>query len=76
LNVFDDPVCRAVVASVVEIGRHLGVKVTAEGVELAEQADALRALGVRRAQGYLYGRPMPLDELLAFLHESGVVHVR
>jgi FOG: EAL domain len=38
----------------------------AEGVETAEQYVALRDLGATLAQGYLFGRPMPLDELEAF----------
>ena len=40
-------------------GRGLGMKVTAEGVETAEQALFLRAAGVHTMQGYRYGKPMP-----------------
>jgi predicted signal transduction protein with EAL and GGDEF domain len=39
------------------LGRDLGLLVTAEGIEVPEQAEILRALGCQFAQGYLYARP-------------------
>ncbi|WP_222195360.1 putative bifunctional diguanylate cyclase/phosphodiesterase [Modestobacter italicus] len=45
----------------------LGLDVVAEGVETAEQEDAVRAMGCTFAQGWRYGRPVPLPELLAGL---------
>lgn len=41
----------------------LGVETIAEGVETGEQAGFLRGLGCQTAQGFLYAKPMPLDEL-------------
>ena len=38
--------------------------VVAEGVETQEQADLLRAAGCHKLQGYLFGKPMPLDRFL------------
>jgi len=52
---------------VVQLGRNLGLSVIAEGVESEEQAVALRVLGCHEAQGYLYARPMPADQHLAWL---------
>jgi diguanylate cyclase len=69
-GVVDDPVCRAVVAAVVELGAQLGVAVTAEGVETTEQAEALSSLHVHRMQGYLYGRPVPLAQFRILLTPS------
>jgi len=46
-----------IVEAVLRIADALGMDVVAEGVETAEQADQLRALGCRRAQGYHFGRP-------------------
>ncbi|NHC16378.1 sensor domain-containing phosphodiesterase, partial [Motilibacter deserti] len=57
----------AIVRSVVALAEELGLDVVAEGVETPEVADALRALGVPRAQGYLYARPLPPHDLEAWL---------
>lgn len=58
----------AIVAAAVSIAHSLGVEVVAEGVETADQADALRELGVELAQGYLFSRPLPLNEVNVLLH--------
>jgi EAL domain-containing protein (putative c-di-GMP-specific phosphodiesterase class I) len=39
------------------------MSVTVEGVETREQFERLKSLGVNFAQGYLMGRPVPIDEL-------------
>jgi diguanylate cyclase (GGDEF)-like protein len=44
-----------------------GMPVTAEGVETAEQAQMLRAMGCRNAQGYLWSRPRPAADALRWL---------
>ncbi|HEX8901923.1 putative bifunctional diguanylate cyclase/phosphodiesterase [Vitreimonas sp.] len=46
---------QTIVGALVGLGKALGLKVTAEGVEDAATADALRAMGCELAQGYLYG---------------------
>jgi EAL domain-containing protein (putative c-di-GMP-specific phosphodiesterase class I)/GGDEF domain-containing protein len=55
----------AIVASVVGLARAVGAECIAEGVETAEQLETLRAMGCKRAQGYLFGRPVPAAELPA-----------
>jgi EAL domain-containing protein (putative c-di-GMP-specific phosphodiesterase class I) len=50
---------RKIVAAVVGLGHSLGLAVVAEGVETAKQADLLRGMGCKLAQGYLFGRPTP-----------------
>lgn len=47
----------SIVHAIVSLGRGLGMKVTAEGVETAEQQLFLRAAGVHSMQGYRFGRP-------------------
>jgi EAL domain-containing protein (putative c-di-GMP-specific phosphodiesterase class I) len=53
----------AIVHAVVSLGRGLGMKVTAEGVETADQHLFLRAAGVHSMQGYRFGRPVTAAEI-------------
>src|SRR5215208_399638 len=48
----------AIVHAIVGLGRGLGMKVTAEGVENADQQLFLRAAGVHTMQGFRFGRPV------------------
>jgi diguanylate cyclase (GGDEF)-like protein len=57
----------AIVRSTIELGRNLGLRVVAEGVETEEAWNALREHGCTLAQGYLIGKPMPAEELGALL---------
>jgi EAL domain-containing protein (putative c-di-GMP-specific phosphodiesterase class I) len=56
-----------VVHAVVSIGRALGMKVIAEGVETQTQCNFLRIAGVYAMQGYLFGKPVPIDDLSPLL---------
>ncbi len=59
---------RKIVAAVVSLGHSLGLAVVAEGVETTQQADLLKGMGCKLAQGYLFGRPTPagrVPEVLA-----------
>ena len=60
-----DPVLTKLVQSLVEFGHGCRVRVVAEGVETAAEADALHALGVDYGQGWHYGRPGPPEALSA-----------
>jgi EAL domain-containing protein (putative c-di-GMP-specific phosphodiesterase class I) len=62
----------AIVHAVVSLGRGLGMKVTAEGVETAEQHLFLRAAGVHYMQGYRFSRPVEADEVTARIARPGV----
>ena len=57
------PDAAAIVHAVVSLGRGLGMKVTAEGVETAEQHLFLRAAGVHSMQGFRFGRPGPAADI-------------
>jgi diguanylate cyclase (GGDEF)-like protein len=57
----------AIVHAVVSLGRGLGMKVTAEGVETADQHLFLRAAGVHCMQGFRFGRPSDTAEIAARL---------
>jgi len=57
----------AIVHAIVSLGRGLGMNVTAEGVETADQQLFLRAAGVHSMQGYRFGRPVTVAEISARL---------
>jgi diguanylate cyclase (GGDEF)-like protein len=62
----------AIVHAVVSLGRGLGMKVTAEGVETAEQHLFLRAAGVHCMQGFRFGMPSPATDIAKRLANPGV----
>jgi EAL domain-containing protein (putative c-di-GMP-specific phosphodiesterase class I) len=57
----------AITRAIVELGRTLGLRVVAEGIEQPEQAEWLVSLGCVYAQGYLFSRPLGADAAEAFL---------
>ena len=63
----------SIVHAIVSLGRGLGMKVTAEGVETAEQQLFLRAAGVHSMQGYRFGKPAPAEVITARLEQPGAV---
>jgi predicted signal transduction protein with EAL and GGDEF domain len=62
-GVGEDPEDDAIVTAIVGLGSALGIDVVAEGVETDAQLRRLRELGCPLAQGYLLGRPVPVEEL-------------
>ena len=62
----DAAICRAIIA----MGRSLGLKTIAEGVELAEQRAFLHDAGCEFIQGYLYGRPIPFEAFEATILQA------
>jgi diguanylate cyclase (GGDEF)-like protein len=54
--------CKAVVASTLALAQGLGIVTTVEGVETEDQFEYMRNAGVELAQGYLFGRPVPIAE--------------
>jgi len=76
MNMIDDEDDNAIVRSTIDLGRNLGLEVVAEGVESEEIWGRLRLLGCDVAQGYHLSRPIPAEELDAWLEslpsEAGI----
>jgi len=64
--------CVAIVRAVVGLGRSLGIRTTAEGVETERQAEMLKIEGCTELQGYLFGRPKRPADLV----EAGILKKR
>ncbi|MCU1587065.1 MAG: hypothetical protein JWN31_558 [Frankiales bacterium] len=56
--------------AILDMSRQLGISCTAEGIETEAQAQALAAAGCAHAQGFLFARPMPQDDLLRWMAGS------
>jgi diguanylate cyclase (GGDEF)-like protein len=57
----------AITKAIIQLAHTLGLRVVAEGVELPEQRDLLRAWDCDEVQGYLFGKPMPAEKAAAML---------
>jgi diguanylate cyclase (GGDEF)-like protein/PAS domain S-box-containing protein len=58
----------ALVKSIIELGRNLGLHVVAEGVENQNQAALLQKLNCERAQGFLWSKAVPFNELVKLMN--------
>jgi PAS domain S-box-containing protein len=58
---------RKIVSAVVGLGQSLGLTTIAEGIEKREQAEMLLWLGCELGQGWLFGKPLPAEELPAMI---------
>ncbi|MBN2331719.1 MAG: EAL domain-containing protein [Deltaproteobacteria bacterium] len=70
MNMADNHDDAVIVKIIIELGHHLGLKVTAEGVETDTVLEQLKELTCDVAQGFLISRPLPADELMASLPSS------
>lgn len=62
-GITSDPFDRAIVESIIRLGRALNLEIIAEGVETSEIVDKLLELGCHRGQGYLISRPVSPRDL-------------
>jgi predicted signal transduction protein with EAL and GGDEF domain len=72
-NLATDPADQKIARAIVDLARALGLRSIAEGVEDEEAATILRDLGCDYAQGYLFQRPCPNDEFVAWVEGRALV---
>jgi EAL domain-containing protein (putative c-di-GMP-specific phosphodiesterase class I) len=63
----EEPAAGPVLHAAVEMGRALGLRVVAEGIETPRQLEQLRGYGCRLGQGYLFSKPVTAEQAAALL---------
>jgi EAL domain-containing protein (putative c-di-GMP-specific phosphodiesterase class I) len=71
-----DPARRALASALVAFARNTNSGIVAEGVETASELEALRAIGIEKAQGYFLGRPMPFDDAAKLVVREAIAATR
>ena len=69
-NIASDRNDIAIVKAIIAMARSMEIEVTAEGIEEVRQSEHLLAYGCQWGQGYLFGRPMPAEELEQLLRSK------
>jgi len=71
ITMLEEPDTMTLVSTIISLAHSLRLKVVAEGVDAEEQARMLRLLRCDQMQGYLFSKPVPLEELAALLERHG-----
>lgn len=64
---------KTILRSTVRMAKDIGMKTLSEGVETIEQIEFLTSIGCGKLQGFFYGKPMPLEEMLEHIEKKGIV---
>jgi diguanylate cyclase len=76
LNMLGDAGDGAIVRSIIDLGKNLGLEVVAEGVESQGIMQELARQGCTTAQGFYISRPISAERLTAWLSDSSYANVR
>lgn len=71
-RVDSDDRCRSICQSIIQLSMNLGMTTVAEGIERFTQAETLRTMGCVMGQGYLFAKPVPLDQALGILQAGSL----
>jgi diguanylate cyclase (GGDEF)-like protein/PAS domain S-box-containing protein len=69
-DIMADAASGAIAQAILSLGKAMGLRVIAEGVETREQRDFLVRMGCNSFQGFLFSRPLPLEEFQLWLPDS------
>lgn len=64
--------CQAIIANIVDLAKRIGADIIAEGVETESQVAFLRQLGDMAWQGYLFSKPLPVEDFKKWLSVAGI----
>jgi EAL domain-containing protein (putative c-di-GMP-specific phosphodiesterase class I) len=67
---FEKPKGKLVIETSTRMILDLGLKIVSEGVETADQLEAMKKLGMQYIQGYYFSKPLPQDEFVSFVKEK------
>jgi EAL domain-containing protein (putative c-di-GMP-specific phosphodiesterase class I) len=76
MNCDTDPINAGLCETIVELGKRMGLKIVAEGIETVHESHKLQGTGVQIGQGYLFAKPMPKGELIALMRRRLVGEVK
>lgn len=66
----------AIVHAIIVLAKNMGMDIVAEGVETVEQLAQLQSLECDKAQGYLFAKPMPAQQIEAYLESYGIIQAK
>ena len=69
-DITTDPDDAAIASAIIAMGHSLRLTIVAEGVETPEQLAFLRERECQKVQGYLFARPMPMEQMVSYLGEQ------
>ncbi len=68
-NIADNQQALSVLKTIIELAKSLDLETVAEGVETEEQLNIVQSMGCNIIQGYLFSKPLPADEAIAFFDD-------
>lgn len=75
-NIKVDETNKAIISSIIAVAKSLNLKVIAEGVEERYQYNFLKSQNCFDMQGYLFGRPLPIEEFMALIKENDIQRIK
>jgi EAL domain-containing protein (putative c-di-GMP-specific phosphodiesterase class I) len=69
MNCHTDKMNAGLCETIIELGKRVGLKTVAEGIETIHESHKLQAMGCDMGQGYLFAKPMPVGQLMTMMRK-------
>ena len=66
-NMIDNPESRKIVEAIIGLGRSMGLTTVAEGIEREDQLAAVRGLGCKIGQGFIFAKALPAEQVPGYM---------